>query len=166
MGFRHVIVSLALLACASLLPGCSDEQPVEVYLPPQGDAVRGKAVFVKYDCQACHTIPDVDLPGAAPLDQAIMPLGVRVHRVRDYGDLLTAVIYPQHVVSPKYLAALKATGRADEAIRMPDFTQRMTVAELVDVVEFLHAQYSALLSQHYQGKGGPPRRRLPRSQDD
>jgi hypothetical protein len=154
------------LVLLGLLAGCSRELPVEVFVPPQGDAVRGKDVFVKFSCYSCHTIPDVDLPERAAEPPFVLALGVQMHRVRDYGDLMTAVLYPDHVVSPKFVAALKAAGKEAELLEMPDFTGEMTVAELIDLVEFLHAQYSRLLSREYQGKGSPPRSRLNRVGDD
>ncbi len=150
---------------AGLLAGCDREQPVEVFLPPEGDALRGRQVFLEQGCQGCHTIPGVELPGAAPVNEAVLALGVRLHRVRNYGELLTAVIYPDHVVSPKYLGAAKAAGAGDNPVAMPDFTETMTVADLLDVVEFLHAQYSELLADQYQGRGTPPLNRLERRRD-
>lgn len=152
-GMRNVALTLA---GAAVLAACVDEQPVEVFMPPEGDAVRGRQVFIDFNCHTCHTIPDVELPAVNVPASTVLALGVRAHRVRRYGDLITAVIYPDHVVSPKYLAAMKAAGREDEVVAMPRFTDRMTVAQLIDLVEFLHAQYSRLLSQHYQGKGSPP----------
>ena len=143
-----------------VVAGCSREQPVEVFLPPQGDAVRGKQVFVAFECYQCHTIPDVILPERTEEPPLVLALGVRVHRVRDYGDLLTAVLYPDHAISPKFKAVARSAGLEDEIPQMPDFTQEMTVAELIDLVEFLHAQYSRLLSRQYQGKGLPPPGRL------
>jgi len=34
---------------------------------------------------------------------------------------------------------------------MPDYRQEMTVAELIDLVEFLHPQYTKLQPQYYRG---------------
>lgn len=159
---RFAVCAIATVVIAAGLTGCEGERPVEVFVPPQGDAVKGRQVFVDYECTSCHSIPNVDLPGAAPLDEAVMPLAVRLHRVTDYGDLLTAVIYPDHAVSPKYLAAQNTSDGSGETIAMPDFTERMSVAELIDVVEFLHVQYGILLGSQYHGKGAPPRGRLDR----
>ncbi|WP_354695382.1 hypothetical protein [Elongatibacter sediminis] len=156
---------LTLALCALMLTACNQEQPVEVFVPPEGDPEQGRLVFLQHGCTDCHTIPDVDLPGASPVTETVMPLGVRMHRVRNYGDLLTSVIYPDHVVSPKYVAAQTAAQPDAEPVEMPDFTQTMTVAELIDVVEFLHVEYSRLLSRQYQGKNTPPRSRLERERE-
>lgn len=151
-----VRIMMAGLISAAGLAACQDEQPVQVFMPPEGDAVRGRQVFIDFMCHSCHTIPDVTLPDVEVPESTVLALGVRAHRVRDYGDLITAVIYPDHVVSPKYLAAMKAAGRENDVVTMPKFTEKMTVAQLIDLSEFLHAQYSRLLSQHYRGKGSPP----------
>jgi hypothetical protein len=34
---------------------------------------------------------------------------------------------------------------------MPDFGEEMTVSELIDLVEFLHGQYSKLQPNYYRG---------------
>jgi hypothetical protein len=34
---------------------------------------------------------------------------------------------------------------------MPYFGEEMTVAELIDLIEFLHAQYTRLQPQYYRG---------------
>jgi cytochrome c2 len=47
------------------LTACEREQPVEVFVPPSGDAAAGKQVFIKYQCYNCHTIPDIDFPERA-----------------------------------------------------------------------------------------------------
>jgi len=134
------------------LAACDREQPVEVFVPPYGDAESGKQVFIKYQCYNCHSIPDVELPESVAEPPMVLVLGGRVHRVRNYGDLLTAVMYPDHVVSPKFVGALKTAGEDPDAAQMPDFTYLMTVAELVDLTAFLDAEYARLLDRQYQGK--------------
>lgn len=61
---------LLVLALASLLAACSRESAILVHVPG-GDAKRGRAAVVKYECGVCHSIPDI--PGAVgqvgpPLD--------------------------------------------------------------------------------------------------
>lgn len=152
-----------ILAAASMLSlaACEREpQPVDVFVPPTGDAARGKEVFVKYQCYGCHTIPDVDLPQRQTEPALLLALGVRMHRVASYGDLLTAVLYPDHIVSPKFVSALKAAGEDPATAQMPDFTREMTVSELIDVVEFLDEQYARQFGSKYTGKDARPRGRL------
>lgn len=148
-----IVVAVSMAALTACEP---QTQPVSDFMPPSGDAARGREVFIEYACYNCHTIPDVDLPEREAEPPMVFSLGLRLHRVRSYGELLTAVLDPDHAVSPKFVSALKAAGEDPAAAQMPDFTEEMTVAELVDVVEFLDKEYSRLLGTQYKGKA--PRR--------
>ncbi len=156
--FSPTLALMPLLAAT--LAACQQEQPAQVYLPPSGDAERGKQAFVEYKCYNCHSIPGVELPQREAEPPMVLALGVRMHRVRSYGDLLSAVLFPDHTVSPKFQGALKAAGEDPESAEMPDFTERMTVAELIDLAEFLDDQYSDSLGTQYRGKDPRPTGRL------
>ncbi len=149
--------ALAFFVVAACEPAA---EPVDVYVPPSGDATRGKEVFLKYGCYNCHSIPGVELPERTVEPPMVFALGGRIHSVRGYGDLITSVMWPDHTVSPKFVGALKAAGEDPTEVQMPDFTDVMTVSEMVDLVEFLDAQYSRLLGTQYRGKGWRPRGRL------
>ena len=64
--------------------------------------------------------------------------------VATYGDLVTAVTNPEHVVSAKYQAILRATGDTDIRSAMPEFNSKMTVQQLLDIIAFLDARYRKL----------------------
>jgi hypothetical protein len=81
----------------------------------------------------------------------IVEIGGEVYRVRDYGELLTAIVNPDHIISPKYIAMLERAEREAVISPMPYYGEEMTVAELIDLVEFLHAQYTRLQPQFYRG---------------
>lgn len=162
--FSPTLALLPLLV--GTLTACQQEQPAQVFLPPSGDAERGKQVFVKYKCYNCHSIPGVELPERGAEPPMVLALGVRLHRVRSYGDVLTAVLYPDHAVSPKFKGALKAAGEDPESAEMPDFTKRMTVAELIDLAEFLDDHYSDSFGTRYRGKDPRPTGRLRTSNGD
>jgi hypothetical protein len=75
-----------------------------------------------------------------PVAEPAVPvrLGGVVPAYRTDGDLVTAIINPSH----------RITGRRDEAAvtsgglsRMGDFSETMTVRQLVDVVAFLQSRY-------------------------
>ena len=67
------------------------------------------------------------------------------------GELLTAVVNPDHIISTKYKAMLAKAEREAVISPMPYHGEEMTVAEMIDLVEFLHAQYSKLQPQYYRG---------------
>lgn len=135
------------------LSACSERVPeVEGFYLPQGDAAHGQQVFIDFKCYQCHTIKDVDLPEPQFEAPFVVALGGKVRKVENYGQLLTAVIYPDHALSNKYLAQLEAAGKTPGLSPMTNFTNEMTVTDLVDLVEFLHGHYTRLLPQHFRGR--------------
>ncbi len=140
-----------LLSLAALV-GCDAETPVRGFVLPEGDPDRGRQVFIDFNCYRCHAIPDVGLPERDPEPPFIVELGGEVLRVKDYGALLTAIVYPDHGISPRYQEQLRQAGRAADLTPMPYFGDTMTVTELNDLVEFLHGQYTRLLPTEYMGQ--------------
>lgn len=139
---------LALLA----IPACTDEgRPVKGFVLPQGDIAQGEQVFVDFNCHGCHSIPDVDFPEVDFNPPFVLEIGGEVYRVKNYGELLTAVVNPDHIISQKYITMLKKADREAVLSPMPYYGEEMTVAELIDLVEFLHAQYTRLQPQYYRG---------------
>ena len=61
------------------------------------------------------------------------------------------MVYPEHVISPNYRAKLMQAGKQPDITPMPNFTEQMTVAELINLTEFLHAQYERLQPTYYRG---------------
>lgn len=139
------IILYALLACTE------NGKPVRGFVLPEGDLAQGEQVFIDFNCQSCHTIPDVDFPEADFKAPFILEIGGEVYRVKNYGELLTAVVNPDHIISPKYVNLLKQAKRDVIISPMPYYGEEMTVAELIDLVEFLHAQYTRLQPQYYRG---------------
>jgi hypothetical protein len=74
-----------------------------------------------------RSIPDVDFPERTSEPPMELQLGGRIYRVTSFGDLLTSIIYPDHVVSPKFTAALESAGKDPDSIRMLNFTDEMTL---------------------------------------
>lgn len=108
---------------------------------PDGDPERGKTAFVALDCHQCHRVVGVTLPEPVSPPPVEFTLGGEVRRVKSYGELVTAIIQPQHIVSPEYLAKLPTEQRKEASSPMPPANDRMTVTQLQDVVTFLHDHY-------------------------
>ena len=68
-------------------------------------------------------------------------LGGEVSRVKTYGELVTSIIQPQHVIDPKYLRTIETEKRANAESPMPAQNERMKVSQLIDIVAFLNASY-------------------------
>ena len=144
----EILIAISLFA----LSACSgDHQPVRGFVLPQGDVAQGEQVFVDFNCHGCHTIPEKEFPATDFEPPFILDIGGEVYRVKNYGELLTSVVNPDHIISPKYIAMLEQAQREPIISPMPNFVEEMTVAELVDLVEFLHAQYTKLQPEYYRG---------------
>jgi len=144
-GVLAIITLLALAACTG------DAKPVKGFVLPQGDIAQGEQVFVDFNCHGCHTIPGMEFPEADFEPPFILEIGGEVYRVKNYGELLTAVVNPDHIISRKYRTLLEQADREVIISPMPYYGESMTVAELIDLVEFLHAQYTKLQPQYYRG---------------
>lgn len=144
------LTAVGLLSLAALT-ACESEAPVKGFVMPEGDAERGRQVFIDFNCYRCHSIPDVALPERDFDPPFIVELGGEVLRVKDYGALLTAIVYPDHGISPQYKNQLMQAGKDPDMTPMPYFGDTMTVTELTDLVEFLHGQYTRLMPTYYKG---------------
>jgi len=143
-----ILFSFTLLAVSA----CSEEgRPVKGFVLPEGDIAQGEQVFVDFNCHACHSIPGIEFPKVEFEPPFVVEIGGEVYRVRNYGELLTAIVNPDHIISPKYIAMLERADREAIISPMPYYGEDMTVAELIDLVEFLHAQYTRLQPKYYRG---------------
>lgn len=95
--------------------------------PPAGDAARGRSVFVRLRCFTCHAIPDVGMP--VPSQPAPDLASAARHHP---GYLVESIVNPNARI-------LDGPGYADARglSTMPDYGEKMTVRELVDLVAYL-----------------------------
>jgi len=96
---------------------------------PKGDPVKGRAVYDKFNCYACHEIRGEKFP---PLDksQAVGP------ELSQMGPLHPLEYFTESIVNPTAVAAKKYRG-ADGKSKMPSFNEDMTVQELIDLSTYL-----------------------------
>jgi len=137
---RKVLRAFALIAAAALLSACSgDPRSAAGFSLPEGDAERGRSLFVDYGCNACHAVEGV--PRAEDTAPVTVELGGRVSRVKSYGELLSAIVNPSHRTPPRYPRA-KVT-RDGESL-MTVYNDVMTVQDLIDLVAFLESTYQVV----------------------
>ena len=136
IGKLFLATSLLMTAVA-----CSKQDPaLRGFILPKGDAEMGKATFVAIGCPKCHTVAGANIE-QPPGEQFHIELGGAQTQVKHYGDLLNSVVNPDHRVPKAYQVSTEA-GKSDSS-PMPKFTNRMTVDQLVDIVEFLHTSYTS-----------------------
>ena len=132
------LFTIAAFAVATLSVSCSPEaEMARGFVLPEGDIEAGKVAFVSLKCSGCHSVDGVELEGT-PAESGIV-IGGEVRRVKTYGELVTAVINPQHELSPQYTRT--AEGESPARSPMPDYSSDMTVRQLQDIVAFLHSRY-------------------------
>ena len=148
---KVMIFGLGSLLLVAALSACTMESPsVKGFVLPGGDEALGEQVFIKYGCNGCHTIPGVDLPRIEPEPALILEIGGDVYRVKNEGELLTAVINPTHVISPEFVTQIEAAGISGEKSPMPYYGDAMTITEMINLVAFLQAQYVKLMPDFFQ----------------
>ena len=112
---------------------------------PDGNADIGKQLFVKLECNSCHTIPDLELPPANQAGPVAVTLGGPVAKVKTYGQLVSSVINPSHKIVRRYPE--EDVTLEGESL-MPTYNETMTVQQLIDLVAFLQAQYRVTIPQY------------------
>ncbi|MCP3920374.1 MAG: c-type cytochrome [bacterium] len=112
---------------------------------PDGDPEAGKAAFTALGCVNCHAVEGAELD--EPEERGIdIRLGGKVHRVRTYGELVTAVVHPSHDISEDYPSEVVSS---DGESLMVNMNGSMTVQQLIDVVAFLQGAYREYLPNDY-----------------
>lgn len=138
---------LILILCLTWVCSACDTSPRSGYgfRLPDGDPDRGAAVFEELGCRSCHDLaaePAPSEPRTVGEEQVLEPLtlGGLVTRVETYGELVTSVINPSHEISSR-LPEDRSTD--PDTSPMLNFNDQMTVAQLIDLIAFLHSQYEA-----------------------
>jgi putative copper export protein/mono/diheme cytochrome c family protein len=102
--------------------------PGWLFAPPPGDARRGREVFQRLQCYACHPVAGEGFP--VPTSAGPDLTGMGDHHPAGY--LAESVLNPNAVIveGPGY------TG-PDKRSTMPDYRDSLSVAEFVDLVAYL-----------------------------
>ncbi|NAS13876.1 cytochrome C [Poritiphilus flavus] len=133
-----------IIICGGLLISSCDDQ-ARGFALPAGDIEQGKATYKRLECNACHSIPEIEWKGG--IDSLQIQLGGEVRTMKSYGDLVTSVINPSHKIASGY----KEKDVTEEGLsKMKNYNEVMTVQELVDLVTFLQSEYEiSPPSTHY-----------------
>jgi len=131
--FLLIAISVILMSC-----DLGPESPRGFSLP-EGDIEKGKLVFAKYQCLACHSLEGFEPePNLVNNPELSVRLGGKSTRVKTYAELLTSVINPSHKLARGYKKDLI---QQDGVSKMTVYNDVMTVTELVDLVTFLQSNY-------------------------
>lgn len=131
----------AFLACAAALSlsFCAPpEKSASGFRLPDGDVQAGQAAFLELQCNACHQVKGMDLPGPVAEPPVPVAIGGTVDYQPTDGRFVTSIINPSHKLARGYPKQQVESGGIS---RMADYSDVMTVRQLVDLVAFLHSRY-------------------------
>lgn len=134
------VVGLVLLSACKTYPDYTSDFRFPIL---QGDIGRGQQAFTSLGCTNCHAVSGVQLPRSAASPVTVM-LGGELMFAKTYGDLVTSIINPDHVISDRYLTQLPRGARQRVDSSPMYMNPEMKVSELIDIVAFLNSRYSLL----------------------
>lgn len=114
-----------------------------------GDVDEGKIAFERLNCIQCHRVTGVELEDPKTERVLNLSLAGEIRFVKSYTDILLAITNPQHVVTTQY-SGLLSKAELDGEIEpfMPDLSQDMSAAQLIDLAAFLDSVYSKNLAEY------------------
>jgi hypothetical protein len=139
MQWQRWMASAGLVLCVL---GCSrDPHSPAGFVLPQGDATQGLTVLVRLQCHTCHRVrTHAELPEPTAQPPVPIVLGDSEGHTWTDGELVTAIIHPSYRITSRYAPELVRSG---ELSRMGDFSETMTVQELVDIVALLQSLHQS-----------------------
>lgn len=139
---KLILILMSGLLALAALPGCdAGSKSAQGFRLPDGDAEKGKQAFLALKCNTCHKVEGVELP---PPNAFNLTLGGETIRVKTYGELVTSIINPSHVLSEKYQQQLTDAKESP----MPKFNNVMTVEQMIDLVAFLQKHYQVIVPEY------------------
>ena len=135
------LLGITMLSACRTYPDSSNDFRFPIV---QGDVARGQQAFVALGCNQCHIVNGIELPALAVTRPLTVELGGELVLAKTYGDLVTSIINPDHVISDRYLAQLPRTAQRALTSSPMYVNPEMKVTELIDIVAFLNSRYSLL----------------------
>ena len=110
---------------------------------PKGDAVKGRAVFAKYECYYCHEVRGEDFLFAG------VDYGPELSQM---GPLHPLEYFAESIMNPNVVASAQYRG-ADGKSTMPSYNEKMTVQELIDISSYLASLKPPATAKFVKGTG-------------
>ena len=124
--FASLLPAIVLVACAEPEGG-----ERTTFFFPDGDPEAGRTAFTQMQCYACHGVIGDDFPEPHATPPLPDPLGPDLAAM-SRGEIAEAIIAPYHPI-PDDLEAV----RRGEVPQMGDYSEAMTVRQLIDIVGYL-----------------------------
>ncbi len=125
---------VCLLLAASLAHAAPDLDHQKIGLViPAGDAEAGREAFIALSCTSCHAVAG-DSELTPPVAAVPAPMPGREQGKKSAGKIASAIVSPSHTVGKE--VAAKTEG---DLSPMSDFSESMTVRQLVDLVAYVRS---------------------------
>lgn len=135
-----------VLSTFLVLFGCAVEQPAAVtatgaraataapaFVLPQGNPAAGHDVLAKMSCYSCHEVVGGDFP--APVADPPVPVKIDATvAAKSPEQIAESIIAPSHRF-PRGVPGIDSDGLS----RMGDYSEAMTVRELIDLVAYIRS---------------------------
>ena len=137
MKIKKAVLFLAVLLLSSGLCFANRDEnmePAKGFFLPKGDAAAGKKAFMDLKCFTCH---QVENSSGFNHPLAAKPGPVLGKKQADYANGWIA----NSIVSPSHTIAFDSSAAAEDAQLSPmgDFTETMTVRQMIDLVAYIRS---------------------------
>jgi len=112
---------------------------------PQGDPSKGREVFAKFACYACHRVVGEDFPDLGPA--AVGP------ELTQMGPMHPLEFFAESLVNPDAVIAEDRFKAKDGRSMMRSFNNLMTVQELIDLSAYLASLTPPAMPKSVTGEG-------------
>jgi cytochrome c2 len=123
-------------------PPQKEAEPVEHGTPEgwkftwlQGDLVKGREVFVKFECYSCHEVKGEKFSAPSGEIGPELSMMAPLHEAAYFAE---AIIHPNAVIQKG-----KGYEAADGSSKMPSYNGLVTVQEVIDLVAYLKSRKPA-----------------------
>lgn len=138
-GFIGVAAAIAILCLLGVTASCEIGPRSGIGLRlPTGDAARGELAFSDLGCDQCHVFMGDQPRVSREKDELVVALGGKVDHISTHGELVTSIVNPSHGFPRRYLKEEVFDG---ERSKMARYNETMTVAQLIDLTEYLQSKY-------------------------
>lgn len=129
---------MAVVASVATAQPIIDPYEIVTVALPAGNATAGRQAFDDLKCHVCHQVTG-ETRYPAPTSEARGPdLGPAL-RVQAASDVAAAIVAPSHSMSVRTSEAVKSQLRSEDVSPMGDFSSRLTVRQLADLLAYLRA---------------------------
>ena len=131
MNFKWIILfCVTLIGVAGLMRATQYETAILIL--PAGDATAGKEAFRELNCNACHIVKGESEFSSVTMKEHKGPDLGPEQGAYTRGRVGTSIVSPSHIVLNEYVDR-----KNEYKSPMPDYTNTMTVRQLVDLLAYI-----------------------------